>query len=85
MKDVKAEYDRAFEYYERSLKLREKCLPADHPHIATSLNNIASAYCAKGGYDRAFEWHERSVKIREKYLPANHPHIAIALNDTVPV
>ncbi|CAF4386216.1 unnamed protein product, partial [Rotaria sordida] len=33
-------YSKALEFYEKSLKIREKALPSNHPDLAQSYNNI---------------------------------------------
>jgi len=50
-------------------------LGADHPAVATSLNNLASLYCAIGRYGEAEPLYLRALGILVKALPENHPHI----------
>jgi len=38
---------------ERALAIQEKALGPDHPHVATSLNNLAALYLQKGKYAKA--------------------------------
>ena len=35
--------ERALPLYERALAISEKALGPDHPHVATSLNNLAGS------------------------------------------
>ena len=67
------EYDRAIEYYERSLKITLATLGENHPSTAASYNNLGSTYDSKGEYDRAIEYYERSLKIKVATLGENHP------------
>src|SRR5437764_460438 len=64
----------------RSLELREKALPAGHPNIADTLNNLASLYNAQGRLKEAEPLYKRALEMREKALPAGHPDIASSLN-----
>jgi len=70
-------YSDAEPLYVRSLAISEQQLGADHPDVATSLNNLASLYQSQGRYSEAEPLYERSLLILEKVLPANHPHLAI--------
>ena len=38
---AQGDYEGAKPLYERSLAIREKVLGPDHPHVASSLNNLA--------------------------------------------
>lgn len=40
------EYNKALEYYEKALKIREKILEKEHPSTATIYNNMAGVYQA---------------------------------------
>ena len=46
-------YDEAVPLLEQSLKIRQQVLGAEHPDVATSLNNLAELYNAKGRYTEA--------------------------------
>jgi tetratricopeptide (TPR) repeat protein len=61
---AKGEWERAIEYYERSLAIKEKV--GDEHGMATTLNNLGSVYKAKGEWERAIEYFERSLAILEK-------------------
>jgi tetratricopeptide (TPR) repeat protein len=63
--------------YVRSLSIKEKQLGADHPAVATSLNNLAGLYKSQGRYSEAEPLYGRSLSIFEKVLPAHHPNLAI--------
>ena len=39
--------------HQRALAIREKTLGPEHPHVATSLNNLAALYRAQGRYAEA--------------------------------
>jgi tetratricopeptide (TPR) repeat protein len=56
-------------------------LGADHPDVATSLNNLAALYQAQGRYGEAEPLYQRSLHIREQQLGADHPDVATSLNN----
>ena len=43
-------YDEAVPLLEKSLKIRQQVLGAEHPSVATSLNNLAGLYESQGRY-----------------------------------
>ncbi|WP_333803344.1 tetratricopeptide repeat protein, partial [Sulfurospirillum sp.] len=79
--DSKGNYDKALEWYEKALKIREKVLGSNHPDSATTYNNIAGVYHSKGIYDKALKWYEKALEIREKVLGLNHPSTATTYNE----
>ena len=48
---LKGDYDKALEYYNKSLAIRLNALGEKHPDVADSYNNIGMVYHAKGDYD----------------------------------
>ena len=74
-------YDRAIPLAERALAIWEKALGPEHPDVATSLNNLALLYKAKGDYARAEPLYQRALAIREKALGPEHPDVAESLNN----
>ena len=50
----------------RALAIAKKALGPDHPHVATSLNNLAELYRAHGKHAEAEPLYKRSLAIREK-------------------
>ncbi|NQY38406.1 MAG: tetratricopeptide repeat protein, partial [Alteromonadaceae bacterium] len=78
-------YDRALPLYLRSLDIFEKVLGAEHPDVATSLNNLALLYESTGDTDRALPLYQRSIDIFEKVLGPEHPlTITVDANGDVP-
>src|SRR5262249_25399242 len=65
----------------RALALHEKALPADHPDIATDINNLAEYLEVHGEFAEAERLHKRALEIRQKALPAGHLDIAVSLNN----
>ena len=64
-----------------SLAITEKALGPEHPHTATSLNNLAVLYSTMGAYDKAEPLYHRSLAISEKVLGPEHPDTAGSLNN----
>ena len=69
------------EYNEKSLLIREKVLPVDHPDLAMSYNNLAATYDALGEHQKCLEYNKKALSIREKVLPLDHPHLAASYNN----
>jgi len=56
----KGEYDKALEFYQKSLEINLISLPPNHPDLATSYNNIGLVYNSKGEYDIALEFFQKN-------------------------
>ena len=52
----------------------EKANGKEHPSTATTYNNIAGVYQAKGDYDKALEYAHKAEHIWEAVFGAEHPH-----------
>ena len=63
------------------MKISESKLGKDHPDTATTYNNIAGVYYAKGDYDKALEYYEKDMKISESKLGKDHPDTATTYNN----
>ncbi len=74
-------YAEAEPLLQRSLAILEKALGPEHPHVATSLNNLAGLYRAQGKYAEAEPLLKRSLAISEKALGPEHPDVATSLNN----
>ena len=59
----------------------EKALPAGHPDIATSLNNLGDLLVVQGRHKQAEPLLTRALEMREKALPTAHRDIASTLNN----
>ncbi|MBI4752510.1 MAG: tetratricopeptide repeat protein [Acidobacteria bacterium] len=64
-----------------TLEIYQKGLPAGHPYIATSLNNLALVYQSQGRSGEAEPLYLEALEMRRKGLPAGHPDIANNLNN----
>ena len=81
IKDHQGEYEKAIEYNKKALEIRQKCLPPNHPSLATSYNNISSVYSNMGEYSKALSFYEKALEIFKKSLPSNHPSLATSYNN----
>jgi len=77
----RGEYSKALEYHEKSLEIRKKTLPANHPDLAISYNNIGLVYDNMGEYSKALEYHEKSLEISKKSVPENYPDLTTSYNN----
>jgi tetratricopeptide (TPR) repeat protein len=67
--------------YERALAIRERALGPEHPHTATSLNDLAVLLKAQGDLAGARPLYERALAICERVLGPEHPDTALSLNN----
>jgi tetratricopeptide (TPR) repeat protein len=75
------EYEEALVLYKKSLAIREKSLPPNHPDLAKSYINIGSVYYSMGEYSKALSSHKKSLAIWQQSLPPNHPDLAMSYNN----
>ncbi len=61
--------------------MRRKLLGAEHPDVASSLNNLALLLDAKGDYAGAEPLYREALAMRRKLLGAEHPKVAASLNN----
>ena len=73
--------DRAFAVAQKALKVAEQNVGPDHPHVATSLNNLALLYQTRGDYASSVPLYKRSLAILEKALGPGHPNVATSLEN----
>jgi tetratricopeptide (TPR) repeat protein len=76
-----AAYADARPYYERAIGIYEKARGPDHPHTATSLNNLGHLLVSQGDLAGARPYYERALAIYGKALGPDHPHTATSLNN----
>jgi tetratricopeptide (TPR) repeat protein len=77
----RAAYVEARPLKERALAMRENALGPEHPHTATSLNNLALLLQDQGDLAGARPLYERTLAICEKALSPEHPDTATSLNN----
>ncbi len=66
---------------QRTLDIRRKVLGEDHPHTATSYDNLAQSLYEQGQYGAAQPLLQRALDIRRKVLGEDHPHTATSYNN----
>jgi TonB family protein len=72
-------YDEALPLAKRALEIKEKVLGAEHPELASALNNLAELYLVKGKYSEAGQLLQRLLKIQEKSFGPEDVRLAPAL------
>ncbi len=70
---IAGQYNQAGPLFEHALHIREETLDAEHPDVATSLNNLASLYQDQGRYEEAEPLFVRALAIGEKVFGGEHP------------
>jgi tetratricopeptide (TPR) repeat protein len=74
-------YTQAEPWFEQCLEITKKRLGAEHPDVATSLNNLALLYRYQGRYSQAELFYIQALALRLKLLGAEHPDVANSLNN----
>ena len=67
--------------FRKALLICEKVLGADHPHTATSCNNVAACLQDQGKAAEALPLLRKALRIREKVLGLDHPQTAASYNN----
>ncbi len=79
--DRQALWTEAEPLFVQALAIRRKALPAGHPTIAGSLNNLAGLYQSQGRYKEAEPLYMQALEIDRLTLGENHPGYATHLNN----
>jgi tetratricopeptide (TPR) repeat protein len=79
--EAQGRYIDAEPFYEQSLKITERQLGSNHPHVAASINNLALLFYYQGRYSKAEQLFQRSLAVRTQQLGSNHPDVAQSLNN----
>lgn len=77
--------DEASVALEEAIDLQASALGADHPELATGLNNLATVRAGQGRLGDAEALYRRALEVLMKVLPAEHPRLAAALNNLAEV
>jgi tetratricopeptide (TPR) repeat protein len=80
-KYLQGEYTETITFYEKSIEIMQKTLPANHPDLTSAYNNIGLVYDDMGEYSKALSYYEKTLEISQKTLPANHPSLATSYNN----
>ncbi|HEX3684320.1 MAG TPA: tetratricopeptide repeat protein [Bryobacteraceae bacterium] len=71
----------AAEWLKSSTNLASLNFPADHPELATSLNNLAALYWTQRNYSAAEPLLRLALANSERALGPDHPNLATSLNN----
>ena len=61
--------------------MRQQLLGDNHPHVATSLNNLAHLYYSQVRYSEAEPLYLETINIFRERLWENHPHTQIYMEN----
>ena len=75
------DYPQAEYWYQTACITAQERLPAQHPAIAITLNNLALLYESQGKHNEAEPLYQEALAIDRASLPPNHPDLAIILNN----
>lgn len=65
-------YEEAIAYYEKSLEIKEKVLPENHPSFIVFYNDIGSVYEKMNEYSKALLYYEAGLKIQSETESSNY-------------
>jgi tetratricopeptide (TPR) repeat protein len=74
-------YAEAIPLAQESLRVAEATFGAQHPNVATSLDNLAELYRKQGRHSDAEPLYQRALDIDEKALGPEHPDVGTDLNN----
>jgi tetratricopeptide (TPR) repeat protein len=74
-------YSQAQPWFEKGKKVAEQRFREEHPHVATSLNNLARLYESQGRYEEAEPLCIQALDMHKKLLGEEHPSVAQSLNN----
>ncbi|MEH1824147.1 MAG: tetratricopeptide repeat protein [Nostoc sp.] len=74
-------YNQAVPWLEQCLEVTKKRLGEEHPHVALSLNNLATLYDSQGRYSEAEPLYIQALALTRKLLGEEHPQVALSLNN----
>ncbi|HLZ61756.1 MAG TPA: FxSxx-COOH system tetratricopeptide repeat protein [Ktedonosporobacter sp.] len=77
----RARYTEAEPLYQLAIRIQEQQLGAEHPDLATSLNNLAVLYKEQGKYAEAEPLYQRAIAIREQALGPKYFLVAAPLSN----
>ena len=81
VRNGQGEYKEAMKFYEKSLKISQETLRANHPDLGQSYDNIGLVYQNMKDYSKALSFHEKALEIRQQSLPSNHLNFAQSYNN----
>ncbi|EDX74377.1 Tetratricopeptide repeat family [Coleofasciculus chthonoplastes PCC 7420] len=76
-----SQYTQAVSLAEAALVLAQQLWGNDHPHIASSLNNLAELYRSKRRLGEAEPLYQQALAMRQRLFAHDHPDVASSLNN----
>ena len=70
---TQGDYEKALEYNNKALPIRQSVLGENHPDVASSYNSIGLVYQKQENYKKALEYFQKALKIRQQVFGADHP------------
>lgn len=80
MQDNQEKYQEAIQSNQKSLEIRQKIFPPDHPGIALSYFNIGLIYTRMKEYSKALSYLKKTLRVQRRTHPKIHPDIARTYN-----
>ncbi|MEH2313951.1 MAG: tetratricopeptide repeat protein [Nostoc sp.] len=74
-------YQQAEPWLQLCEKFTKNRLGLEHPHVATSLNNLAGLYVSTGRYNEAEPLFGQALELRKRLLGEEHTDVAASLNN----
>ena len=74
-------YGQAEPWYQRGWVVTRDRLGADHPAVATSMNNLAELYRSQGRYGEAEPLYRDALTLHQRLLGDDHPYVAQSMNN----
>ncbi|NEP62967.1 MAG: tetratricopeptide repeat protein [Symploca sp. SIO2G7] len=71
----------AVKWYEKCCSEAKTHLGNEHPHVATSINNLAVLYSSQGRYEEAESLYLQAFALRNKLLGNKHVDVADSINN----
>jgi len=79
--DHQSRLDEAIDYYDKSIRIREKILGESHPITALTYENMAQVLKDQKKFKKAIEYQNKVIAIRKKHLGVNTYDYALALHN----
>jgi tetratricopeptide (TPR) repeat protein len=76
VKSQQRHHEQSIEFFEKSLKIKERILEKNDVSLAYTYSGLANGYHELRNFSKALEFQEKSLKIKEKALPSNHPNLS---------
>ncbi len=64
-------------FYDKAIDIRQKTLPPNHPHLATTYDNMGQVYENTNEYLEALSLYQRTMDIGQVSLAESHSHLQI--------